>query len=176
MNNLFFHIILILSIFLTLTNCKNNSREQYNAPKTSQNDLMEANRILVKKDQQTIRGFVTRKGWEMQETNTGLWYEILEQGAGEQIVEGNEIRIKYKVSLLDGTECYNSVRDGEKQFVVGKGDIESGLQQGVLLLKEGAKARFILAPHLAHGLTGDGICIPARAIIIYEVEIIPKKN
>lgn len=176
MNKVVFHIILLLSILFSLARCKNNGEMQNNAPKTSQDDLIEVNRILVKKDQQTIQGFVVRKGWEMQETNTGLWYEILEQGNGKHIAEGSEIRIKYSVSLLDGTECYNSEQDGEKQFVVGKGDIESGLQQGVLLLQEGAKARFILAPHLAHGLTGDGVCIPARAIIIYEVEIIPTKN
>ena len=39
-------------------------------------------------------------------------------------------------------------------------------------MHEGDKARFIMPPHLAHGLLGDNHKIPARAIIIYEVELI----
>ena len=57
-------------------------------------------------------------------------------------------------------------------FKVGFGGVESGLEEGVLLLRTGDKARFIMPPHLAHGLIGDGDCIPMRAIIIYDVELV----
>ena len=40
------------------------------------------------------------------------------------------------------------------------------------MLKKGSKARFILPPHLAHGLIGDENRIPARAIIIYDIEVL----
>jgi FKBP-type peptidyl-prolyl cis-trans isomerase len=56
--------------------------------------------------------------------------------------------------------------------VVGKGGVESGLEEGILLLHEGDKARFVLAPHLAHGLIGDENRIPPRSIIIYYIELL----
>ena len=60
-----------------------------------------------------------------------------------------------------------------KQFRIGQGGVESGLEEGVLLLlHEGDKATFIMPPHLAHGLPGDGNRIPARSIIVYEVELV----
>jgi FKBP-type peptidyl-prolyl cis-trans isomerase len=76
------------------------------------------------------------------------------------------------VSLLDGTECYNSDREGPKIFTIGRGGVESGLEEGILLMKEGSRAKFIMPPYLAHGLPGDGKRIPARAIIVYDVELI----
>jgi FKBP-type peptidyl-prolyl cis-trans isomerase len=56
--------------------------------------------------------------------------------------------------------------------VLGHSTEESGLEQGILMMQEGDKARFILPPHLAHGLLGDENMIPARSIIVYEVELL----
>ncbi len=138
--------------------------------------LEEVNKILVKKDQQIIKGYVSRQGWDMKETQTGLWYQILAEGNGEQAQTGQVATIKYSVKLLDGTLCYSSDSKGPKTFLIGQGNIESGLEQGILLMKVGSKARFIMPPHLAHGLIGDGEKIPARAIIVYEVELVSLTN
>ena len=40
------------------------------------------------------------------------------------------------------------------------------------MLNQGGKGRFILSPHLAHGLPGDGNKIPPRAILIYSIEVL----
>jgi FKBP-type peptidyl-prolyl cis-trans isomerase len=50
------------------------------------------------------------------------------------------------------------------------------LEEGILLLKKGSKATFIMPPHLAHGLLGDDDRIPSRAILRYEIEVIDVKN
>ena len=63
-----------------------------------------------------------------------------------------------------------------KVFLVGQGGVESGLEEGVLLLKQGSKATFLMPPHLAHGLVGDDDRIPARAILKYKVEVVDVKN
>jgi FKBP-type peptidyl-prolyl cis-trans isomerase len=62
--------------------------------------------------------------------------------------------------------------DDPKTFLIGQGGVESGLEEGILLLQEGDKARFIMPPHLAHGLIGDRDKIPARATIIYDLELV----
>lgn len=169
-----YYLIIIAAI--VLVSCKS---KEHNLPETSKDkktDLVEVNRILVKKDQVRIKNYISRKGWEMTETETGLWYEILTAGDGEKAVEGKVIMLNYTLSLLDGKVCYTSAELGPKQFLIGKGNVESGLEQGVLLLNQGSKARFIMPPHLAHGLPGDGNKIPARATIIYEIEILSVSN
>jgi FKBP-type peptidyl-prolyl cis-trans isomerase FkpA len=149
------------------------SEEDYaNTRKT----LMDVNRILVKKDSGQIAEFVKKMNWEMDETETGLWYMIYENGSGEKSEEGLDATINYRVSLLDGTECYSSDSLGPKTFKIGRGSVETGLEEGILLLREGDRARFILPPHLAHGLVGDDNKIPARSIILYDVELISLKD
>jgi FKBP-type peptidyl-prolyl cis-trans isomerase len=72
--------------------------------------------------------------------------------------------------------CYSSDEDGNKLFRLGKSQEISGLEQGVAMMREGEKARFIIPPHLAYGLLGDENRIPARSIIIYQVELVDVKS
>jgi FKBP-type peptidyl-prolyl cis-trans isomerase len=108
----------------------------------------------------------------MKTTETGLWYRIKKEGTGEKATKGRIITLEYKVSLLDGTVCYTSEKDGLKVFEIGHGGVESGLEEAVLMLNKGAEAVFILPPYLAHGLLGDENKIPARSSIVYEVKVL----
>ena len=115
---------------------------------------------------------ILHKGWQMQTTGTGLRYMIYERGRGEKAATGKIVTLAYTVSLLDSTVCYSSEQLGHKKFRLGHNDEVRGLEEGVQLMRAGDKARMIMPPHLAHGLTGDGDCIPFRAIILYDVELI----
>jgi FKBP-type peptidyl-prolyl cis-trans isomerase len=138
----------------------------------SQERMVEVNKILVKKDAERIAAYVDRHNWDMTETQTGLWYMICFKGKGAEAQPAMIATINYSISLLDGSKCYSSDNTGPKQFKIGQGGVESGLEEGILLMHEGDKARFVMPPHLAYGLVGDNNKIPPRAIIIYEVELI----
>ena len=171
-----FSIALIL-LCISLLSCRHQRRpitkEEYSKTRKS---LIELNKLLVKQDSAKIAGYVKRRNWDMVETKTGLWYMIYEKGSGESSKEGLFATINYNVALLDGTQCYSSDSLGPKRFKIGRGSVESGLEEGILLLKEGDKAKFILPPHLAHGLVGDDNRIPARSIIVYDVELLSLNN
>lgn len=134
--------------------------------------MIRVNKYLVKKDVELIESYANRRGWEMELTESGLFYQIYEKGSGEKAVDGKYANIDYKLSLLDGTVCYSSQEQGPKKLMLGHSTEESGLEQGILMMQEGDKARLILPPHLAHGLLGDENMIPARSIIVYEVELL----
>ena len=80
--------------------------------------------------------------------------------------------VKNTVELLDGTICYSSDSTGTERIKIGQSGKESGLEEGILLMRIGEKAHFILPPHLAHGLIGNMDRIPHRSIIVYNVEIL----
>ncbi|MFC2152798.1 FKBP-type peptidyl-prolyl cis-trans isomerase [Bacteroidota bacterium] len=163
----------ILIFIIIFFSCKRE--KEVNSKKTiehSKESLEEVNKLLVDKDTELIKSYIERRGWDMNMTESGLWYMIYKKGSGSLIEKGNYITFRYNVSLLNGTHCYSSDEQGPKSFVVGKGGVESGLEEGVLMLQKGSKARFILAPHLAHGLIGDENRIPARATIIYDIKIL----
>ncbi|MEE4196620.1 MAG: FKBP-type peptidyl-prolyl cis-trans isomerase [Bacteroidales bacterium] len=169
-------ILIFTLIFFSCNNNKKETKKNNQKPKYTEESMEKINQMLVEKDVEVIRNYIERRGWEMQMTEAGLWYMIYKEGSGELIQKNDYITINYKVWLMDGTLCYSSDSLGAKSFIVGKGGVETGLEQGVLLLKKGSRARFIMPPHLAHGLIGDNKKIPARATIIYDVEVLEVKN
>jgi FKBP-type peptidyl-prolyl cis-trans isomerase FkpA len=166
----------ILIIALLSFSCGENKQEKQKMTKEEldkyDKSLQVANRYLTTLDAERIESYVKRRNWKMQVTKSGLWYQVFEQGNGIQAKEGQVAVLNYKISLLDGTLCYTSDSLGAKEFAIGHGGVESGLEEGILLLKVGDKARFILPPYQAHGLLGDMKKIPARSIIIYEIELL----
>lgn len=167
-------IFIFIIIFFSCNREKSNDKRF--VIKHTKESLQEVNKLLVDKDTEIIENYIKRRGWDMSVTETGLWYEIYKQGSGPAIKRNDLITYNYSVWLMDGTLCYTSDSLGAGSFVVGKGRVESGLEEGVLMLNKGSKSRFILPPHLAHGLIGDENRIPARATLIYDIEIIDIQN
>ncbi len=165
-------VAVVLSLFSSLS-CSSGSKK--NVPErhrqVSEETLIKTNRYLVEKDEERIRKFIRRHGWHMQKTGTGLWYEIYHHGTGPRVTSGKKVTILYTVRLLDGTLVYSSEESGPKVFTAGHGGVESGLEQGILLLRGGDKARFILPPLLAYGVPGDHKKIPPRSVIIYDLAV-----
>lgn len=170
MNN---NVLTAVSTLLLLVSCQGKVRE---APaseiREAEKAMVGANRILVKKDQEKIKAYIQQNNLSLEESETGLWYGISKEGTGDKAVKGQVATLAYKVSLLDGTLCYDSNTLGVKEFRIGQGGVEAGLEEGLLMLRVGSKATFIMPPHLAHGLPGDGNKIPARSIIVYDVELL----
>lgn len=161
-----------MALLFLLAACKNKAPEEKKPRPDQQETLMRINKYLVKKDADAIKGYIRRHGWNMQETKAGLWYEVTANGSGQKAETGKTATLNYKISLLNGKLCYSSDSLGAKSFLIGKGGVEPGLELGILMLREGDKARFIMPPHLAYGLMGDENKIPARATIVYEVHLL----
>ncbi len=163
-----------LIVIMTCLSCSGNSATEPETPRSGvqKEDLVRANQFLVGKDMDLISAYAERRNWNVDFTRTGLGYQVYENGSGPEIERGSTITLEYKLSLLDGRVCYSSENDGLKTFRVGQGGVEAGLEEGVLMLRKGARARFILPPFLGHGLIGDQNRIPPRAVLIYEVEVL----
>ncbi len=163
-------IFFILSLFLIA--CGSNNNDGISKKEPGIQDLEELNRYMVEKDRDRIISYIERKGLSMEEDKLGLWYGNIIEGRGS-IIKGNDrVIFEYECSLLDGTVCYSSEEFGYKEVIVGKGDIETGLDAGLRLMKEGGEANLILPPYLAFGLKGDGKSIPSRSVLVYWLKIV----
>jgi len=165
-------IFLIISAFLMLS-CGSQSGENRQPDRQEMREsLLGANVYLIDAEDQEIRDFIDRHGWEMEATGSGLRYMIYHEGTGPEAEKDHIAHLHYNISLITGDLIYSSQDDGLRQFRIGQGGVESGLEEGILLLRVGDKARFILPSHLAHGVPGDGVKIPKRATIIYDIELV----
>lgn len=138
--------------------------------------FIETNIYIRERHREHIMAFTKRVGWEMTETPTGLWYMILEKGSGPPVEREKLLVYTYETRLLSGKICYSADTTAPKKIVAGKGNIEAGLEEGLLLLREGSKARFIIPPYLAHGNFGDMNRIPGSSILLTEVDVLEVKR
>jgi FKBP-type peptidyl-prolyl cis-trans isomerase len=137
--------------------------------------LVNYNRGVVRTEDQQIDDFITRYGWKMTKTGTGLRYLIFQKGHGVKAVKGKVAIIRYVLRFLNGTLCYSSDKDGLKEFKIGYGNVESGVEEGILLMHVGDRAKFIVPSHLAYGLLGDQKKIPQQATLVYDIELVKIK-
>ncbi len=165
------YILLPLLILMSCTQ-ERQKPKTLREVKQKEETLEDINRYLVRKDEDAIRNHCKRHGWNMTMKKSGLWYGALHTTDLDSVKTGNWVDVKYRITLLDGTEVYNSDSLGIKTFSVGHGGVESGLEEGILMMKRNEKYRFIMPPHKAHGLMGDLKGIPPRSTIVYYVEIL----
>ena len=138
--------------------------------------LAKANEDLFRVEEMDIENYIKRHKWDMQKLGSGLRYMVYEKGKGRPVELNTVIKFNYTTELLNGVKCYSSDDFGPKQFLVGKGGVESGMEQAVLQLREGDRAKIILPSHLAFGLVGDDDCIPKKAVVIYDLEVLSVTN
>jgi len=174
-NVFYFFKIIVPFLLIFLFSCKNEDTTKQPINYNSNNledTLIKANKYLLERDKELIESYIGRRNWKMQSTESGLWYEIYYKTNKKKIDAGDIIRYNYSIELLDGTLCYSSEKDGISQIKIGQSGKESGLEEALVKMRIGEKARLILPPHIAHGLIGDMQKIPSRSIIVYDIDIL----
>jgi len=170
-----FIVSVLLSGLLSCENQEQDKKSKHVDKHVLKEHLINTNKHLVKFEEQNIKDFIERYGYKMMETGSGLYYEIYKKGNGLKAEKGKIAELEFNIRLLNGETIYRSENKGIKEFLIGKGGVESGLEEGILLLHQGDKARFIIPSHLAFGLLGDSDKIPEKASLVYDVELIKIK-
>jgi len=102
-------------------------------------------------------------------THTGLYYVISKPGAGKQPLAGSKVTVKYRGYLMNG-KVFESNQDGYT-FTLGSKEVIAGWNEGIKLMREGGRFKFIIPPHLAYGGSGADI-IPPFTTIIFDIDLI----
>lgn len=106
-------------------------------------------------------------------TDSGLKYEDLVEGDGEQATAGNNVTVHYTGWLTDGTKFDSSLdRNDPFRFPLGGGRVIRGWDEGVQGMKVGGKRRLTIPPQLGYGAAGAGGVIPPNATLVFEVELL----
>lgn len=105
-------------------------------------------------------------------TASGLQYEVLREGSGPGPKLKDTVVVNYRGTLLSGVEFDSSYLAGREPAEFPLKRVIKGWQEGLQLMKEGAKFRFFIPSELAYGKRGVGIDIGPNETLIFEVELL----
>jgi FKBP-type peptidyl-prolyl cis-trans isomerase len=115
-----------------------------------------------------------KKRAEVKTTESGLQYEVLVQGTGEQPTAVDTVTCHYRGTFLDGKSFDNSYDRGQPISFPLTGVIR-GWTEGLQLMKTGSKYRFYIPYSLGYG-EYDYMSIPGGSMLIFEVELLDIKR
>jgi peptidylprolyl isomerase len=111
---------------------------------------------------------------EVKKSLSGLKYAVLEEGEGEKPKMGSNVSVHYTGWLENGKMFDSSVERAQPfMFPLGMGRVIKGWDEGVAMMKPGAKYILIIPPELGYGSrnVGEGL-IPPNSTLIFQVELI----
>ena len=143
--------------------------------------------LQSQEDAIVIANYLKENKIAAQITASGLCYVIDTPGQGKQPKQGDKVKVNYTGQLLDGKVFDTSLAAVAKQhgihnpqrtyeaieFQLGVGQVIQGWDEGIMCLRQGAKARLFIPSTLAYGSrgVGDGL-IPPHAVLVFEVELV----
>ncbi len=164
---------------LVLTGIK--SAEEYAAGMQQKRAEQDANAAMVREREAEVKALVDETvakyasgalDGQLQTTSSGLKYMIVEEGTGNVPAPGKVVAVQYFGVLTDGTEFDQSFKRGMPiEFPLGVGRVIPGWDEGIGLMKEGAKGFLFVPAKLAYGEAGSPPNIPPNAELIFYVEL-----
>lgn len=109
-------------------------------------------------------------------TASGLKYDVIAPGTGTEATTGKVVSVHYTGWLEDGTKFDSSRDRGQPfDFVLGRGQVIKGWDEGVSGMKEGEKRKLYIPSDLGYGTRGVPGVIPPNATLIFDVELLDVK-
>ena len=104
-------------------------------------------------------------------TDSGLQYEVIEEGSGDTPNATSTVSVNYKGTLIDGT-VFDSSYDRGKPSQFGVNQVIKGWTEGLQLMPIGSKYKFYIPQELAYGFQQRGQLIKPFSALVFEVELV----
>lgn len=103
-------------------------------------------------------------------TDSGLQYEVLEEGDGEKPGPEDEVKVHYTGELLSG-EVFDSSRERGEPVTFRLNQVIDGWTEGLQLMSEGGRYKLYIPSELAYG-PGGNMSIGPNETLVFDVELL----
>ncbi|MDE7103526.1 MAG: FKBP-type peptidyl-prolyl cis-trans isomerase [Bacteroidales bacterium] len=139
--------------------------------------------------QEAIAAYLQENNLNVEPTSDGLYFIRTQAGKGKAIQQGSPVKFHYVGRLLDGTIFDTSIKEVAEEnglfhpmrnyeplsTMAGTGQMILGMDEGLLMMRQGDKATLIIPFQLGYGDRDLGP-IPAYSPLIFEMEIVSVEN
>lgn len=108
----------------------------------------------------------------VKKTESGLLYEVIEEGTGESPDPTDRVSVHYTGTLIDGKKFDSSHDRGQPAEFPVNGVIK-GWQEALGMMKEGAHWKLYIPGDLGYGPRGNPQAgIPGNAVLVFDVQLL----
>lgn len=110
-----------------------------------------------------------KKGVEV--TKSGLQYEVVKKGNGEKVKDGDQVKVHYTGTFVDGKTFDDSRKRGEPA-VFGVDQVIPGWSEALKLMDVGSQYKLAIPSSIAYGEQGAPPVIEPNSVLLFDVELI----
>ena len=149
------------------------SKADYEKEQAAEKKKAELKKQTAKKDEAVERAkYLKEHKITTKPTKSGLYYIERAKGTGPQAIPGKQVKLHYTGTLLNGKKFDSSLdRNKPFEFILGRGQVVPGWDEGIALMKQGGKATLIIPSDIAYG-DQPNQNIPAFSTLVFEVELL----
>lgn len=139
--------------------------------------------------QQAIAAYLHEHNLTVSPTEDGLYFIRTREGKGKAIQQGSPVKFHYVGRLLDGTIFDTSIKEVAEEngllhpmrryepleTMAGTGQMILGMDEGLMMMRQGDKATLIIPFQLGYGDRDLGL-IPPYSPLVFEMEIVSVEN
>ncbi len=110
---------------------------------------------------------------EVEPTNSGVYFIEKEKGNGESAFKGDMVYIHYIMYNIEDEVIESSYETGvPMSFALGYDEMVPAIEEAVLKMKEGGKARIIVPSQMGFGDIAIDEKLPGNSTVIFDIELV----
>ena len=124
-------------------------------------------------DEQIIQQAITSGKIDTKEKATDVYYSIIKEGTGRNVLLTDTVTVFYKGYLLEDGSIFDQTKDKPATFPLAR--LIRGWQLAVPYCKVGGKIKIVIPSGQAYSIRTRAAKIPPNSILVFEVEVVDVK-
>jgi FK506-binding nuclear protein len=104
-------------------------------------------------------------------TPSGLVITVVEEAKNPGAMPGDVVWMHYTGKLSTGEQFDSSAGQKPFKFILGRGEVIKGWDEGIVGMKVGEKRNLVIPPDLAYGANARPK-IPANSTLVFDIEMV----
>jgi len=110
----------------------------------------------------------------LQTTDSGLQFEDLQTGSGQEATGNRQTAVVHYTGWLEDGSLFDSSKNYNEpfSFSIARGKVIKGWDEGIIGMKVGGIRKLIIPAELGYGKAGAAGIIPPDATLVFEIELL----